>query len=182
MTDPHLESESEATVDVNTNVRVEHYTPPEREDWTDLPKQERIQHLQAGADPKHVGECHNVTCIGLHEYIPALLNFHNDFELVADQPDRIAFGNSNTTPQSSNRSLNSRVGAVTLTDPSNSGTEWSCTELVGALELNNLDLYEVGVESDSGTLYNHTLLPNPLTPKTSSDELIITVNWTFSAP
>lgn len=169
-------------VAVGTNVRIEHYETPAVEGWADLPKAERKRRLLDQHPPERVGECHNVTCVGMHEYLPALINPHNDFSLIEDQPTQVAFGSDNTSPTSSDTSLGNRVGAIGLTDPTNSGTEWSCTELVGSLELNNYDLYELGVESDSGTLFNHALLPTPLTPKSSNDEVIVTITWAFSAP
>lgn len=168
-------------ISVASNIRIEHYTTPDSVGWVDLPKTERKRRLQQ-REPRQVGECHNVTCIRLHEYLPALINFRNDFDRVRDHPDRVAFGSDSTTPSSSNTSLGNRVGAVALTDPSNTGTEWSCTELVGALELNDENLRELGVVSETNDLYNHALLPTPLEPKTSNDELIVTITFGFSAP
>lgn len=169
-------------VALDSNIRVEQYKTPDSEGWTDLPKRERLRRLQTTAEPETVGECHNVTCIRLHEYLPAFLNFRNDFDRIADHPDRLAFGDGTATPTQSDTQLNNRVGSVTLTSPRNTGAEWSCTELVGSLELIDEDLYELGVESETGDLYNHALLPEPIAPKTTNDELIVTVTWSFSAP
>jgi hypothetical protein len=182
-TDPEVdatETETEA-VTIETNVRIERYEGYPEQSWTNRSKHVRKSIRQSAHTPVSVAECHNVSCVGLHEYLPALLNFHNTYDRVKDHPDAIAFGSSSTNPTSSDTSLNNRVGSVTLTDPSNSGTEWSCTELVGSLELNGEDLVELGVEGDSGALYNHALLPDPLTPKTSTDELIVTITISFAS-
>ena len=176
-------SETAEVVPLETNIRIERYQTPPDGLWIHRDKADRLERYQDGAlDPVEITECHNVTCIGLHEYLPELLNFHNDFDLTTDHPDAIAFGSDGTTtPTSSDTSMGTRVGEITLTDPASTGTEWSCTELVGALELNNENLRELGVESESGILYNHALLPTPLEPKSSNDELIVTITIGFAS-
>lgn len=126
---------------------------------------------------------HNVTCIGMHRQTAALLNHHNDHDTIVDPPTELAFGDDwggGTSPDStmftsSDTSLNNRVGAVDLTDPSNSDDTYRVDEQVSSLELNGETLRELGIFTEAGKMWNHSPMPTEVN-KTSDEALTVSVS------
>lgn len=123
----------------------------------------------------------NITCVGLHSYIPLLLDFRNEYDRVVDHADLIAFGDDASAFAENDETLNNRIGEISLTDPESLGTQWRCSELLGQLELNGENIRELGVVSESGRLWNHAALPTPLEPKTTDDAVVINIAINFGA-
>lgn len=147
-------------------------------DWAELPKADRRRIVEAEAPVQEVQETHNVTCIGLHEYLPSLLNFKNDYDAVVDHAAEVAFGTDASTFAVSDRELNNEVGRIALTDPSDRTDTWAVSEFLSSVELNGSTLSELGIYSESGVLWNHAPIPNPIS-KDSSIAVIADISLPF---
>ncbi len=150
--------------------------------WEQWPAATRRRYTEAFAPVTSTATVHNVTCTALHQQVAALLNHRNDYDRVSDPPVEIAFGDDwggGTSPDPSvfnttDTSLNNRVGSISLTDPSNDGSEWRADENVASLELNGETLRELAVVTESGALWNHAPMPTEVS-KTADDALILSI-------
>lgn len=173
---------AERGITLGDNVNVTTYDVSELraryDGWEAWPRETQRRYIEAKASVRASGSTHNVTCTGWHEQLAALANPQNDFAAVEDPPSTVAFGNDASSFAVSDTALNNKIGEVPLTDPSNRGDVWSMSEQVASTELNDNTLREMGIVSESGTLYNHAALPSPI-PKDSDLALIIEATVPF---
>lgn len=119
----------------------------------------------------------NVTCVGLHEDIVDAIDPGQRVSLGADD---LALGDDDSTsPSSSDTSLNNQIGRTDVTTADDEGSNLFLSTFIDSSELNGYTFREVGIYSESGTLWNHALLANPV-EKTSTKTVTIDVSLAFS--
>lgn len=154
-------------------------------EWDALSKKQKLAYLRAEmASPASESHDSNVTCVGLHEYLPAVLNPEVDPDPVG--VSHLAVGNDDTTaPAAANTQLNNEVGRPRTTDALHSGKSVDFEVFIDSGELNGYTLSELGLYTGPTTdtnalLLNHSLV-SPTIDKTNSKTVIFTVTLSFSA-
>jgi hypothetical protein len=166
---------------VAVNVRAERYDVERlRErypDWDRWPKARRHRYCQDHATPVHVGETHNVTTTVLQKYVATALTLDAADSGALDPPAVLVFGDGGGPYNESDTALNSRVGSISITDPSASGTDFTIDEFLSSNELNDKIINELGIESAGGQLWNHA--PTDTTYEKDSSFAVI---WSVTIP
>lgn len=164
---------SAASAEVNVTIRT--YEVPLG--WDGLSRENKLW-LTRALEPVHVEQVHNTAVQGLLEYL--VDNLDKDQSINKDA-SHLAVGTDDTTPASSNSSLNNEVfrGAVTSTTDQLSTLKTST--LIDTSEANGNTLKEVGLftASSGGTLLNHAIISDVV--KTDAKAVTIDVSLTFSA-
>lgn len=140
---------------VGFDVDVLRYHIPE---WDALPREARRANLldpPRGLTPSRVETVSNVTCDGWQEHLAhaATLDPSRGDEL--DGPGRLALGSDDSAFATTDTSLNNRLGSISITDPVSQGATFRVNEFLSSNELNGTTIRELGIESESGSLWNH---------------------------
>lgn len=147
-------------------------------EWDTLEKEEKFKLIQnTGKEALRKIKIHNVTCVGLHEYLTTCIDPEQDHTADGDE---IAFGTDNSSFSSSDTSLNNEVGRVDVSDSSeSSSTEIAFSSFVDSTELNGNTLAELGLYSNDGNLWNHAEI-SPTVDKTTSETIVAEIYIAFS--
>lgn len=116
---------------------------------------------------------------GLHELIAVRLTLDASQAGDIDDLATLAIGDDDSSFATTDTALNNRIGEISITDPSASGSTYEINEFLSANELNGETIREVGIETADGTLVQHAATPSDIS-KTSSLALLFNVEITFS--
>jgi len=149
-------------------------------EWDGLPRAARHAHLNRGTvAPHRETHTHNVACEGLFGYIAHALTLSQSEGSDLAGPGRLALGDDASAFDSSDTSLNNRVGDIAITDPVAQGPTFRINEFLSSNELNGETIRELGIESSDGTLWNHSATDEAWS-KTQNLALLFEVEITIS--
>jgi hypothetical protein len=169
------------------NVTVEVYDPavltylfPE---WPALTKREKLAYIRRAVPPaRERAREHNVTCVGLHEFLPKVLDPDQTDELDVSH---LGLGDDDASFAAGDTALNTEQGRVVVTEAAVSGTQIDYEVFVDSSELNGVTLRELGLftgpASDSAALLLNHAAVSPTVDKTNSKTVVFTVSLSFSA-
>lgn len=120
-----------------------------------------------------------VTTEGLHETVAVRLTLDPDQASDIDELATLLLGDDDSSFATTDTSLNSKVGDLSITDPSASGDLYEINEFLSSNELNGETIREVGIETASGTLVQHAPTPNDIA-KDQSKALLFNIEIQMS--
>lgn len=159
------------------DVAVLRYLYPE---WDSLNKHQKLTLIKSTGPPTlRKIQIHNVTCVDLHKYLAKNIDPERN---VDESGDRIAFGDDDSSFNSSDTSLNSKVGDVGVSDTSYDAAsqETTFTAFVDSSELNGETLSEIGLIGTEGNLWNHADI-SPNVNKTNSETVVADIFISFTS-
>jgi hypothetical protein len=151
------------------------------DDWSNRTDSERLDYLR-GVEPDEQIDESNVTTIGMHEYFAE--NLDPTDGTINLQADYLAIGTDDTTPDSSNRSLNAEYFRKQVSDGIVSGNELQVDTLIQSSEANGSTIREVGLFTDTSgggneRMLNHAVIAD--IQKDNTRNITVEVTLTFSA-
>lgn len=141
--------------------------------WDALPKRARMHALE-DAHNQGMGQTvssHNTTCVGLDEYRAA--NLAGD---TNESVSQLAVGTGTTTPQHSNRGLNTEHARTDVSERLTNGNQLTAKSFLSKNEGNGGTLSEVGLYAGQHLL-NHSLFS--AVEKTSSKAITFQIRLSF---
>lgn len=148
--------------------------------WRQLSKSKKLE-LVEDIPSEHSASTQNTTCVGMHSWLSEALHGGQN---APPNPDMIAFGRSDATPQETDTSLNDFVEQIDVAEYAVEGQQIRISTFVGETEANvdtgaGESLSETGIYADS-RLLNHAILPRNF-PKDSTTTMTVEIVLSFDA-
>lgn len=149
------------------------------DDWDQKSKEEKLELVQ-GEEPLEEVESENTAVDGQHEVIVDNLDPSQDASITASH---VAIGVDNTSPSSSDASLNDEKYRTDITSSTDEGTSLATSTFIDGTEANGHTFVEGGLVTGSASenwkLLNHSTFNSVV--KDSSKSLTIDVDLTYTA-
>lgn len=149
--------------------------------WDSLSDSEKLSYLSDEEPDERIVE-ENVTTIGMHEYFAENLNPDTgSLNLAADY---LALGDDDTTPSSSNTSLNNEFFRKQTSSGNATSNSLQVDTLVGKSQANGSTIREVGLFTDTSgganeRMLNHAVIADIV--KDNTREITFQITLTFNA-
>ena len=146
--------------------------------WQSMSDSERLKYLQ-DVDPVASDTTYNTTVAGMHEYFAINLD---PTQTLQEEITHLALGDDDSTPATSDDSLNNEVFRKATTDNSQNQNNLTASTFIDYTEANGNTIREVGLFAGPDTsdrMWNHAVVSDIV--KDSDRTITVDITLTFSA-